>query len=110
MTRIEELREEIKNLKNKMSTLAEYAMPCESVNEEKREEYYKVLKSFQSKRAELNTLLDEERKNKKDEPEQEKTFVNSYGEATKREITNSTYKRSQKRLERDVLRNLGRRK
>lgn len=37
-----------------------------------------------------------------------KTFVNSYGEATKREITSSTYRRQQKRLEKSVRRNLGR--
>ena len=37
-----------------------------------------------------------------------KTFVNSYGEATNREITSSTYRRQQKRMERAVRRNLGR--
>ena len=36
-----------------------------------------------------------------------KTFVNSYGEATTREITTSTYKRAQHRRKRDVLRNMG---
>lgn len=35
------------------------------------------------------------------------TFVNGYGEATTREITSQTYKRQQKRLENDVLRNMG---
>lgn len=35
------------------------------------------------------------------------TFVNGYGESTTREITSQTYKRQQKRLENDVLRNMG---
>ena len=33
-----------------------------------------------------------------------KTFVNSFGEATKREITSATYKRWQKRLDKQFLR------
>ena len=35
------------------------------------------------------------------------TFVNSYGEATKREITNSTYKRQQSRVQKQIRRNMG---
>ncbi len=35
------------------------------------------------------------------EPKQKKAFVNGYGEATRREITTSTYKRAQKRLEKE---------
>lgn len=34
-------------------------------------------------------------------------FVNSFGEATKRNITSSTYERAMKRTEKDVLRNMG---
>ena len=45
----------------------------------------------------INKLLEKEG-NKKEE-----TFVNSFGEATKREITNTTYKKSQKRLERQIM-------
>lgn len=36
-----------------------------------------------------------------------KTFVNSFGEATTREITTLAYKRAQRRNERDVLRHMG---
>lgn len=36
-----------------------------------------------------------------------KTFVNGYGEATRREITTQTYKRGQKNIEKAVRRNLG---
>ena len=32
-----------------------------------------------------------------------KTFINGYGEATKREITTSSYQKNQKRLTKDIL-------
>ena len=35
------------------------------------------------------------------------TFVNSYGEATKREITSRTYERAKKRQAKAILRNMG---
>lgn len=38
-----------------------------------------------------------------------RTFVNSYGEATTRYVTSSTYERAQKRLKSDVERFIGRR-
>ena len=41
---------------------------------------------------------------KKEINKKEKTFVNSFGEATTREITNTTYKKAQKRLERQMMR------
>ena len=36
------------------------------------------------------------------EPKQKKTFVNSYGEATKREITSASYRRAQRRLDKII--------
>lgn len=36
------------------------------------------------------------------EPKQNKTFVNSYGEATKREITSASYRRAQRRLDKII--------
>lgn len=36
-----------------------------------------------------------------------KTFVNSFGEATTKEITSAAYKRAQNRLDKAVLRNMG---
>lgn len=35
------------------------------------------------------------------------TFVNGFGEATSRKISTQTYERAQRRLEKDVLRNMG---
>ena len=36
-----------------------------------------------------------------------KTFTNGFGEATSREITSASYKRAQKRMEKDILGNMG---
>ena len=43
----------------------------------------------------------------KEHQRQKKTFVNSYGEATKRNITSPSYERAQKRQNKAVLRNMG---
>ena len=52
--------------------------------------------------------LEEEERNKKSKiPNNNRTFVNSFGEATKRNITTTTYEKRQKRIERAVLRNMG---
>ena len=46
-------------------------------------------------------------KDKRQNNEKNNSFVNAYGEATKREITNATYKRQQSKIQKQVLRNLG---
>ena len=76
----------------------------------KRNKAYKEWLDNRNKLGKLKQQIDgkrvrEERYQKQDNS---KTFVNSYGEATKREITSSTYRRQQKRLEKSVRRNLGR--
>lgn len=40
-------------------------------------------------------------------PKSAHTFVNGFGEATSRKISTQTYERAQRRLEKDVLRNMG---
>lgn len=40
-------------------------------------------------------------------PKPARTFVNSFGEATRRYVTTGTYERARKRAEKDVLRNMG---
>lgn len=66
-------------------------------------EYYDVQREMNSKRNELNKALDEMAKTRKSQTVQErKTFVNGFGEATRREITSSTYKRAQKRLQKEI--------
>ena len=74
-------------------------------------EYYRLLKERQSLEAELKPLWNEQsrlrREMQKNSLTQEKTFVNSYGEATKREITSATYQTAQRRIEQAILHNMG---
>lgn len=66
-------------------------------------EYYDVQREMNTKRNALNKALDEMAKARKGQTVQErKTFVNGFGEATRREITSSTYKRAQKRLQKEI--------
>ena len=76
----------------------------------KRNKEYKEWLDNRNKLGKLKQQIDGERAKKERYQKQDnsKTFVNSYGEATKREITSSTYRRQQKRLEKSVRRNLGR--
>lgn len=67
-----------------------------------------ILKSWREGSKKIKKLIKElqilESKNKKKENKDiNKVFVNGYGEATNREITNSSYQRSQKRLIKDIL-------
>lgn len=45
---------------------------------------------------------------RKTKPTNRRTFVNSFGEATSREITSNSYNRQRRSLERQVMNNLGR--
>jgi len=76
----------------------------------KRNKAYKEWLDNRNKLGKLKQQIDGERARKERYQKQDnsKTFVNSYGEATRREITSSTYRRQQKRLEKSVRRNLGR--
>lgn len=74
-------------------------------------EYYRLLKERQCLEAELRPLWNEQSRLRhgmqKNSLTQEKTFVNSYGEATKREITSATYQTAQRRIEQAILHNMG---
>ena len=75
-------------------------------------EYYRLLKERQHLEAELRPLWNEQSRLRREIQKhnshiQKKTFVNSYGEATKREITNVTYQRAQKRIEKTLLAYVG---
>lgn len=70
--------------------------------------YYETKNKYQEAKTQLNKKLDEEaaerRKNQKAESS---TFVNSYGEATKRNITNQTYERQQRRQAKQIEKLVG---
>lgn len=75
-------------------------------------EYYKLLKERQALETKLRTLWNEQSRARREmleymNQELDNHFVNSYGEATKREITTTTYQRAQKRMIRAVLCNMG---
>ena len=72
-------------------------------------DYNEGSKLFNELRDGKSALENERAKRKRgSQSSARKPFVNSYGEATRRNITNQTYERAQKRLERDVARFLGR--
>ena len=72
------------------------------------DKYQAASKAFRTARAQRDRISDEQiRRQPTQQTERSKTFVNSFGEATKREITNQTYTRAQKRISRAVLRNMG---
>lgn len=100
---MQNLEKEIEVLKERMVELAQYATPA-NYNEKKAKEYYSVLRLMNEKRNQLNSIpiITEA------QPEVKKTFVNSFGEATNKYISTTTYERNQKKLENNVLRNLGR--
>ena len=72
-------------------------------------DYNEGSKLFNELRDRKSALENEKAKRKRgSQASAGKVFVNSYGEATRRNITNQTYERAQRRLERDVARFLGR--
>lgn len=99
---ISALDKEIQETKLKLAEKAKYAMPSDKEYPKEREEYYKYREKYTNLNNEYNNKLNELSKKNKEENKTSKTFVNSYGEATKREITSSTYKRNQKRIEKQI--------
>lgn len=96
----------ISTLQSKMETLARYALPGNNYDEKKARQYYKVKNQFNRAREKYNRELD--KKTVKSTSQQgSKTFVNSFGEATKRNITSQTYERQQKSLEKEISSLLG---
>ena len=68
--------------------------------------YYDVQRKRQALESKRRTLTDRivaASKNTTVEKTSGKTFVNSFGEATKREITTSTYKNNQAKLSKEIM-------
>ena len=80
-------------------------------NKADHEAYVKASKEYGSLRDQRNAILGEQARRNHEramaQPLKAKTFVNSFGEATTRYITSASYERAQKRLDKDVLRNMG---
>lgn len=107
--RLKVLDNQIEEINKQLEFLSDKIYPHQSgYSEENNQKYY----DLQSKKQDINkkrsNLLDEKVKNQpKQEKKEHKTFVNSFGEATKREITSASEKRAQKRLDKAILRNMG---
>ena len=79
--------------------------PTGSASDHRR--YTAAQREYQRLQAERGRVLDELAKKKQVSNPAGKTFVNSFGEATTREITTPTYERARRRMNRNVLRNMG---
>ena len=110
-----ELNEKVSSLKTQIEALKDQMKKIYDNKDIKTtvmsKEYYRLLKERQRLEAELRPLWNEQsrlrREIRKNSHTQEKIFVNSYGEATKREITSATYQTAQKRMEQVILHNMG---
>lgn len=80
-------------------------------NKADHEAYVKASKEYGSLRERRDAILGEQARRIHErtaaEPLKPRTFVNSYGEATKRSIATSGYEQAQKRQQKAVLRNMG---
>ena len=80
-------------------------------NKADHETYVKASKEYGSLRERRDAILGEQARRIHErtaaEPLKPRTFVNSYGEATKRSVTTSGYEQAQKRQQKAVLRNMG---
>lgn len=113
-SKISTIESEIEKLNTQLEEICKYR---DIRTTEMPQEYYRVLKEKQKLESELRPLFQEhamlrqEKEHKEEEGNNnnninKKTFVNSFGEATKREIESLTYRRQQKRLEQTILCNL----
>lgn len=71
------------------------------------DKYRAASKAFHTARAQRDRISDEQIRRQPKSSGTSHAFVNSFGEATTREITNQNYQRSQKSLSKSVLRNMG---
>ena len=103
-----ELRSRVDSLGKKMERLAKARSYSGSKEDEaNQKEYYKTQKQYNEAKSALNQQLDKEAAERKKAATGNKTFVNSFGEATKREITNQTYQRQQKRQQKQIEKFIG---
>lgn len=78
-------------------------------SQSKADEYRATQKKYQALQGGRTKIINEQarRKQGSGSAEPRRKFVNSFGEATTRSITSSTYERAMKRLDKQVLRNMG---
>ena len=111
--RVKSLQSKESKLGSKMAEHAKYATPGYTGKDKqaKSAKYYKYQREFNAVRRERNDLQNKisqtKREARENEAKAKKKFVNSFGEATKRNITNATYEKAQRNLAKDVMRVIG---
>jgi hypothetical protein len=111
--RVKSLQSKERKLGSKMAEYAEYATPSYTGKDKqaKSAKYYKYKNEFNAVRRERNDLQNKisnaKREVRENEAKAKKKFVNSFGEATKRNITNATYEKAQRKLAKDIMRFIG---
>jgi chaperonin cofactor prefoldin len=111
--RVKSLQSKETKLGSKMAEYAEYASPSYTGKDKqaKSAKYYKYQREFNAVRRERNDLQNKISKTKREARENEakakKKFVNSFGEATKRNITTANYENAQRKLAKDIMRFIG---
>lgn len=111
--RVKSLQSKEAILGSKMAEYAEYALPSYTGKDKqaKSAKYYKYQREFNAVRRERNDLQNKISKTKRESRENEakakKKFVNSFGEATKRNITTATYEKAQRKLAKEIMRFIG---
>lgn len=111
--RVKSLQSKETKLGSKMAEYAEYASPSYTGKDKqaKSAKYYKYQREFNAVRRERNDLQNKisnaKREARENEAKAKKKFVNSFGEATKRNITNANYEKAQRKLAKDIMRFIG---
>lgn len=111
--KVKSLQSKERKLGSKMAEYAEYALPSYTGKDKqaKSAKYYKYKNEFNAVRRERNDMQNKISQTKREAQENEakakKKFVNSFGEATKRNITNATYEKAQRKLAKDIMRFIG---
>lgn len=102
------LTERIKKLEQKIKTLQDESIQVlksrENSFDPTPQRYYEIareVRGLKDERLELDKKRAEIIRSKRSQQET-KTFVNSFGEATKREITSASYERAQRRLDKQI--------
>ena len=105
---IREIESQMGNALQRMESLARFATPA-FYDENKSTQYYMAKREYDELRSRRNTLLNNQMKQNQNQNRNppDRTFVNSFGEATKRHITTSTYERGLKRTAKRIEALLG---
>lgn len=104
---LQQIESQIGNALQRMESLARFATPA-FYDADKASQYYGAKREYDELRSHRDTLLNRQIKQNQNRNIPRKTFVNSFGEATKRDITTSTYKRRQKQVMKRIETLLGR--